>query len=460
MADKKKRLSKGLDAIFDTTSTGGDLQSMISAIESNSNEFTQEKVSIDLIRPNPYQPRKHFDQDKLNELAQSIKEHGILQPILLKKSIHGYDIVAGERRFRGANIAGLKEVPAIIVDFTDDQMMEIALLENIQREDLNAIEEAQAYKAMMDKMNLTQEELAGRIGKSRTHVTNTLRLLNINEKLQQYILEGILSMGHVRPLVGLDDETALKIANRAIKEKLSVRQVEDIVRGYKLAQKRKNAPKKEKNTTYTYAEDLLRKKFRTKVKVEEKTITLKDRRWLAIKKIVDEDDDFDPEVNCIVLSRPDDKLREQMQIIQDNAQRDMTSEDKKNLFQKLNDIFDTAEAEGNYAVTGGQTKSDWISVNLGVSQRTVQRWLKEIQSKKESPEEEKPVAKSDDKPSKSATPEDPDAPGKEDIAQAKDILSSKFASVNVTKGKITFKFETKDDLAELVEMLTGIEMAV
>lgn len=127
---------------------------------------------------------------------------------------------------------------------------------------------------------------------------------------------------------------------------------------------------------------------------------------------------------------------------------------------RLNDIFDTAEAEGNYAVTGGQTKSNWISVNLGVSQRTVQRWLKEIQNKKESPEEEKPVTKSDDKPSKSATPEDPDAPGKEDIAQAKDILSSKFASVNVTKGKITFKFETKDDLAELVEMLTGIEMAV
>lgn len=184
------------------------------------------------------------------------------------------------------------------------------------------------------------------------------------------------------------------------------------------------------------------------------------RRWLAIKKIVDEDDDFDPEVNCIVLSRPDDKLREQMQIIQDNAQRDMTSEDKKKLFQKLNDIFDTAEAEDNYDVTGGQTKSYWISVNLGVSQRTVQRWLKEIQDKKESPKEEKPVEKSEDKPSKSATPEAPDAPSKEDIAQAKDILSSKFTSINVTKGKITFKFETKDDLAELVEMLTGIEMAV
>lgn len=184
------------------------------------------------------------------------------------------------------------------------------------------------------------------------------------------------------------------------------------------------------------------------------------RRWLAIKKIVDEDDDFDPEVNCIVLSRPEDKLREQMQIIQDNAQRDMTSEDKKKLFQKLNDIFDTAEAEGNYAITGGQTKSVWISVNLGVSQRTVQRWIKEAQTKKDAPEEEKPAEKTENKPSKPATPENPDAPGKEDIAQAKDILSSKFVSVNVTKGKITFKFETKDDLAELVEKLTGIEMAV
>lgn len=168
------------------------------------------------------------------------------------------------------------------------------------------------------------------------------------------------------------------------------------------------------------------------------------RRWLAIKKLVDENDDFDPEVNCIVLSRPEDKLREQMQIIQDNAQRDMTSEDKKKLFQKLNDIFDTAEAEGNYAITGGQSKSNWIAMNLGVSQRTVRRWIASLK----------------DKPSKPAIPENPDAPGKEDIAQAKDILSSKFVSVNVTKGKITFKFETKDDLAELVEKLTGIEMAV
>lgn len=184
------------------------------------------------------------------------------------------------------------------------------------------------------------------------------------------------------------------------------------------------------------------------------------RRYLALKKLVDEDDDFDPEVSCIVYKRPADELRERLQIIQDNAQRDMTQDDRKKLFIELNNIFDTAEAEGNHAIGDGRAKADWIAVKLGISKRTVYRWLKEIQDKKESPEEEKPDEKTEDKPSKSATPEAPDAPSKEDIAQAKDILSSKFTSINVTKGKITFKFETKDDLAELVEMLTGIEMAV
>lgn len=184
------------------------------------------------------------------------------------------------------------------------------------------------------------------------------------------------------------------------------------------------------------------------------------RRYLALKKLVDEDDDFDPEVSCIVYKRPADELRERLQIIQDNAQRDMTQDDRKKLFIELNNIFDTAKAEGNHAIGDGRAKADWIAVKLGISKRTVFRWLKEIRDKKESPEEKKPDEKTEDKPSKQATPEDPDAPGKEDIAQAKDILSSKFASVNVTKGKITFKFETKDDLAELVEMLTGIEMAV
>ena len=254
MAEKKKKLNKGLDAIF-----GGDISSLIDDIENNTPESSQEKIHLDEIRPNPYQPRKVFDEQALNELALSIKEHGIFQPVILKKSVQGYEIVAGERRCRAAKIAELDEVPAIIVDFTDQQMMEIALLENIQREDLNAIEEAQAYHTMMEKLHLTQNELANRIGKSRTHITNTLRLLNLPEKIQEYVLDGSLSMGHARALITLDKEKALRIAKRVIDEKLSVRDVENIVKGFELQEARKNKPKLEKPKEYQYLECLLRK---------------------------------------------------------------------------------------------------------------------------------------------------------------------------------------------------------
>lgn len=277
MPNKKKKsgLGKGLNAIFNDGNNASDLVSMIDAIEKNAPELTQTKILLKDIRTNPYQPRKYFDEEKLNELAQSIKEHGVFQPILLKKSIHGYDIVAGERRWRAAKIAGLEDIPSIIVDFTDDQMMEIALLENIQREDLNAIEEAQGYQAMMDKLHLTQEELAQRVGKSRTHVTNTLRLLNISKTLQKYILDGILSMGHIRPLIGLPEDKALQTAKRAVDEKLSVRQVEDIVKGIKLSLSKKNKSKETQESPYNYAETLIRKKYGTKVKIQNKTITIK-----------------------------------------------------------------------------------------------------------------------------------------------------------------------------------------
>lgn len=277
MPNKKKKsgLGKGLNAIFNDGNSASDLVSMIDAIEKNAPELTQTKILLKDIRTNPYQPRKYFDEEKLNELAQSIKEHGVFQPILLKKSIHGYDIVAGERRWRAAKIAGLEDIPSIIVDFTDDQMMEIALLENIQREDLNAIEEAQGYQAMMDKLHLTQEELAQRVGKSRTHVTNTLRLLNISKTLQKYILDGILSMGHIRPLIGLPEDKALQTAKKAVDEKLSVRQVEDIVKGIKLSLSKKNKSKENQESPYNYAETLIRKKYGTKVKIQNKTITIK-----------------------------------------------------------------------------------------------------------------------------------------------------------------------------------------
>lgn len=276
MPKKKKALSRGLDAIFNDGSTGRDLQSAIDAIEKTSEQYQTEMVPVDQIRPNPYQPRKYFDEEKLKELAQSIKEHGIFQPLLLKKSIQGYDIVAGERRHKAAIMAGLSEVPAILVDFTDDQMMEIALLENIQREDLNAIEEARAYKTMMERFSLTQEKLAERIGKSRAHIANTMRLLNLPDKVQNYILNGQLTMGHVRPLVGLKDEQAIEIADKAIKEKLSVRQVEDLVKALKAADhKKKEKTEKKKNNNYEYAESILRKKYRTNIKVDDKTITIK-----------------------------------------------------------------------------------------------------------------------------------------------------------------------------------------
>lgn len=271
----KKRLGKGLDAIFNDASQGADLQSMINAIEKKAPEMAQLMIPVKEIRPNPYQPRKYFDEEKLNELAQSIKEHGIFQPLILKKSIQGYEIVAGERRYRAATIVGLEEVPAILVEFTDAQMMEIALLENIQREDLNAIEEAQAYQKMMKELHLTQEELSKRVGKSRTHIANTVRLLKMPKKLQEYVLEGKLTMGHVKPLIGLDNKKALEIADKAISQELSVRQVEDIVKGIKLQEARKNKPKVEKPKEYAYVESILRKKYRTKIKVEDKSITIK-----------------------------------------------------------------------------------------------------------------------------------------------------------------------------------------
>lgn len=275
MASRKRKLGQGLDAIFTNTSQGGDLQSVIDAIEKKAPELSQVMVAVKDIRPNPYQPRKHFDEEKLNELAQSIKEHGIFQPIILKQSVQGYEIVAGERRYRAAGIVGLEEVPAIIVDFTDQQMMEIALLENIQREDLNTIEEAQAYKSMMDKLNLTQEELSKRVGKSRAHIANTVRLLKMPQKMQDYVLEGLLTMGHIKPLITIDEKKALEVAKKAIDQQLSVREVEDIVKGIKLQDARRAKPKVEKPKEYVYVEGILRKKYRTKIKVDENTITIK-----------------------------------------------------------------------------------------------------------------------------------------------------------------------------------------
>ena len=226
------KLGSGLDAIF-----GSDINSLLDDIQ-NGNEpegVTTSNTTLPLadIKPNPYQPREIFDADKLRELADSIKEHGVFTPVLVRRVNEGYELVAGERRAKAAEIAGLTEIPAIIVDFDDDQMAEISLLENIQRENLTAIEEAKGYKTLIDRRGYTQEELGKRVGKSREHIANTMRLLILPESVQKMVEEGTLSAGQARPLITVDPNDIDKLVDKVVKENLSVRRVEKLVQDYK-----------------------------------------------------------------------------------------------------------------------------------------------------------------------------------------------------------------------------------
>ena len=234
MAEKKKKLNKGLDAIF-----GGDITSLIDDIENNTPESSQEKIHLDEIRPNPYQPRKVFDEQALNELALSIKEHGIFQPVILKKSVQGYEIVAGERRCRAAKIAELDEVPAIIVDFTDQQMMEIALLENIQREDLSPLEEAKAYQALIKEYDYNQTELAEIVGKKQSTIANKLRLLKLSDDVQFSLNQKQITERHARAMLSLDEEKQQEVLREVLKKKLTVADTERLI-------KKEPKPKKKK----------------------------------------------------------------------------------------------------------------------------------------------------------------------------------------------------------------------
>ena len=267
---------RGLKDMF-KGSENVNLQDMINSIENGTTKekLTVVQINLSEIRPNPYQPRKHFDEEKLYELAQSIRENGVFQPIIVKKAIQGYELIAGERRFRASKIADKETIPAIIVEFTDQQMMEIALLENIQREDLNAIEEAKAYQSIMEKLDITQEELSKKVGKSRAHIANTVRLLKMPQQLQDYILEGKLTMGHIKPLITLNNQKALLIAREAIRDNLTVREVEEEVKRIKKNEERKLKPKKEKSREIQYVEKLLRDKLSTKATLNNDTIMIK-----------------------------------------------------------------------------------------------------------------------------------------------------------------------------------------
>lgn len=265
------RLGKGLNSIF-----GQDVSKVLEDIQNGdvkTEKQEQTKINIDQIRPNPYQPRKVFDDTALQELSQSIKQHGVFTPILVKKSIQGYDLIAGERRLRASKLAGMSDIPAIIVDLNDQEMMEIALLENIQRENLNGIEEAKAYEQLIQRLNYTQEQLANRVGKSREHITNTLRLLKLPEDVQEYVVQKKLSMGHVRALIGLKDENMIrKIAKQAIGQGLSVRKIEQLVKD--LQHKKEPEKQVEENIFIKEAKNKLEEYFQTSVKVSEHSISI------------------------------------------------------------------------------------------------------------------------------------------------------------------------------------------
>lgn len=282
MANKK--LGKGLSEIF-----GEDIDTFLNEIDSGSVSATtgNAKLKISEIRPNPYQPRKDFDQNELQELADSIKENGVFQPILVRKSLSGYELVAGERRLRASKLAGLQEIPVIIKDFNDKEMMEISLLENIQRKDLTPIEEASAYEQLIKKLNYTQDQLAKRIGKSRANVTNLLRLLSLPKEVQNLVNEGSLSYGQARTLLALDSEDKIiDLAKRSVKEGLSVRQLEELTR--KPVPKQGGKPKsKDKNPYIEDVRDRMQKKLATKVEISDKAITIRYNTTKDLNRILE-----------------------------------------------------------------------------------------------------------------------------------------------------------------------------
>ena len=268
---KKFGLGKGLNALIPEDTTLGTLDTKVEKakdIKKNSSIL----IDINLIKSNEGQPRKSFDDEKILELAESIKSNGIIQPLILKKVDDEYIIVAGERRWRAAKAIGLKEVPAIVMNLTEKQVLEISLIENIQRENLNSIEEALAYKKLISDFNLTQEELSKRIGKSRVTITNTLRLLNLSEDVQQYIIEGVISEGHGRALLGItDSKVQCELAQNVIDDKLSVRELEILIRKLKTSPTR--AKSKTSNETNPYYKDVtykLENYFGTKVNITNK----------------------------------------------------------------------------------------------------------------------------------------------------------------------------------------------
>ena len=293
METKRKALGKGLEHLFTNERIDFDNFEKGLVEEAKPNEIVQIKITD--IRSNPYQPRKIFDEEALNELASSIKEHGIVQPIIVKKSIKGYELVAGERRTKAAKIAGLETVPAIVKDFDDEEMMEIALIENIQRENLNPIEEAMAYDSILRSSNITQEELAKKFGKSRSYITNSLGLLRLPDDTKKYVEDNKLSMSHARALSKLEDNNQInRLANKIVTEGLNVRAIENITRDIHEQEEKQNLQNDDNffkqydtiNPNHIY-EDAMREKLGTKVKITNKKIEIPFSSQLELQRILE-----------------------------------------------------------------------------------------------------------------------------------------------------------------------------
>ncbi|EWG12334.1 ParB/RepB/Spo0J family partition protein [Cytobacillus firmus] len=251
-----KGLGKGLNAFFNNAET--------------ESEETVQEVKIKDIRPNPYQPRKVFEKEAIEELKQSILEHGILQPIIVRKSIKGFEIVVGERRYRAAKEANLEKVPVVVRELTEQQMMELAVLENLQREDLTPIEEAAAYQLLMEKLKVTQEELAKRLGKSRPHIANHIRLLSLPPKIQGLISDGKISMGHGRALLGLRKKEKLQaLVEKTVKDGLNVRQLEQLIQQLNDVSRETKKPAVSKDIFIKERESSLRERFGTTVHIKQ-----------------------------------------------------------------------------------------------------------------------------------------------------------------------------------------------
>lgn len=262
-------LGKGLDSLIPNAL--GESKKKIEQPAVDSDKESETIVKITKIEPNREQPRKIFDEDALQELADSIKQFGLLQPILVQDRKTYYEIIAGERRWRAAKLAGLKEVPVIIRNYTEQEILEISLIENLQREDLNPIEEAQAYKRLLEEFNLKQDEVAERVSKSRAAVTNSIRLLKLSENVQQMVIDDMISTGHARALLAVEDaDEQYNLAQKIFDEKLSVRDVEKLVKNLHKPSKPKKVDDKTLQVIYQDIEEKLKQKLSTKVNVSSK----------------------------------------------------------------------------------------------------------------------------------------------------------------------------------------------